>query len=63
MCHDRGYLVTDQELEMSIEEFKETYGDRPISEKRPAWQDLTILVQDKDNPTGKEKFAFYSNKR
>jgi hypothetical protein len=52
MCHDRGYLVTDQELEMSIDEFKETYGDRPISEKRPARQDLTILVQDKDNPTG-----------
>jgi len=29
MCHDRGYLVTQDELDQSLEQFKEQFGDRP----------------------------------
>jgi len=58
MCHDRGFLVTDQELEQSLDEFKETYGEHPISEKRPSRNDLTILVQDKDDPTAQMYIYF-----
>lgn len=43
MCHDRGYLVTQDELDQTLDQFKATYGDRP-SERRPARNDLTILV-------------------
>lgn len=52
MCHDRGYLVTQEELDQSLESFKETFGDKP-SERRPARSELTILVAHNDDPTGK----------
>ena len=29
MCHDRGYLVTQDELDQTLEHFKEQFGDRP----------------------------------
>ena len=29
MCHDRGYLVTQDELDQTLEQFKEQFGDRP----------------------------------
>lgn len=29
MCHDRGYLVTQDELDQTLEEFKEHFGERP----------------------------------
>lgn len=51
MCHDRGYLVTQEELDQTLDNFKETFGDRP-SERRPARSDLTILVAHNDDPTG-----------
>ena len=52
MCHDRGYLVTQDELDQTLDQFKQTFGDRP-SEKRPGRGDLTILVAHNDDPTGK----------
>lgn len=52
MCHDRGYLVTQDELDQTLEQFKATYGDRP-SEGRPSRTELTILVAHNDDPTGK----------
>lgn len=51
MCHDRGYLVTQEELDQTLDEFKEMFGDRP-SERKPARSDLTILVAHNDDPTG-----------
>ena len=29
LCHDRGYLVTQDELDQTVEQFKEQFGDRP----------------------------------
>ena len=29
LCHDRGYLVTQDELDQTLEQFKEQYGDKP----------------------------------
>lgn len=52
MCHDRGYLVTQEELDQTLDQFKETFGDKP-SEKRPARNDLTVLVAHNDDPTGR----------
>ncbi|OWA49920.1 DNA-directed RNA polymerases I, II, and III subunit RPABC1 [Hypsibius exemplaris] len=50
MCHDRGYLVAQHELDQSLEEFGDTFGTTP-SEKRPARTDLLILVQHANDPT------------
>lgn len=29
MCHDRGYLVTQDELDQTLEQFKEQFGEKP----------------------------------
>ena len=52
MCHDRGYLVTQDELDQTLDQFKAAFGHRP-SEKHPGRGDLTILVAHNDDPTGK----------
>ena len=57
LCHDRGYLVTQHELDQSLDEFKEEFGDKP-SMKKPARQDLTILVAHNDDPTD-QMFVFF----
>ncbi|KAH7718079.1 RPB-5 protein [Aphelenchoides avenae] len=57
MCHDRGYLVTQEELDQTLENFKETFGDKP-SERRPARSELTILVAHNDDPTD-QMFVFF----
>ncbi|XP_053202042.1 DNA-directed RNA polymerases I, II, and III subunit RPABC1-like [Panonychus citri] len=52
LCHDKGYLVTQDELDQTLEQFKEQFGDRP-SERHPARSDLIVLVAHNDDPTGK----------
>lgn len=51
LCHDRGYLVTQDELEQSLDQFKEQYGERP-SENHPSRSDLIVLVAHIADPTG-----------
>lgn len=29
LSHDRGYLVTQDELDQTLEQFKEQFGDKP----------------------------------
>ena len=29
LCHDRGYLVTQEELDQTLDQFKEQFGDKP----------------------------------
>lgn len=29
MCRDRGYLVTQDELDQTLDQFKDQFGDRP----------------------------------
>ena len=50
LCHDRGYLVTQDELDQTLDQFKEQFGDKP-SERRPARSDLVVLVAHNDDPT------------
>ncbi|KAL8584629.1 DNA-directed RNA polymerases I, II, and III subunit RPABC1 [Nucella lapillus] len=57
LCHDRGYLVTQDELEQNLEQFKATYGDKP-SDGRPKRKDLIVLVAHNDNPTD-QMFVFF----
>ncbi|XP_038049581.1 DNA-directed RNA polymerases I, II, and III subunit RPABC1 [Patiria miniata] len=57
LCHDRGYLVTQDELDQTLDQFKEQFGDKP-SEDRPGRKDLTILVAHNDDPTD-QLFVFY----
>lgn len=54
MCHDRGYLVTQDELDQTQDQFKAQFGDKPVSEKRPSRNDLSVLVAHNDDPTGQE---------
>ena len=53
-------MVTQHELDQSLEEFKEEFGDKP-SERKPSRQDLTILVAHNDDPTD-QMFVFFPGK-
>jgi len=57
MCHDRGYLVTQDELDQTMEQFIEQFGDRP-SEGRPSRGDISVLVAHNDDPTD-QMFVFF----
>ena len=57
LCHDRGYLVTQDELDQTLEQFKANFGEKP-SEKQPARSDLIILVAHNDDPTD-QMFVFF----
>lgn len=57
LCHDRGYLVTQDELDQTIDMFKEQFGDKP-SERHPARSDLIVLVAHNDDPTD-QMFIFF----
>ncbi|XP_064788603.1 DNA-directed RNA polymerases I, II, and III subunit RPABC1 isoform X2 [Oncorhynchus masou masou] len=57
LCHDRGYLVTQDELDQTLDEFKSQFGDKP-SEGRPRRTDLTVLVAHNDDPTD-QMFIFF----
>jgi len=57
LCHDRGYLVTQDELDQTLDGFKSTDGDKP-SERRPARTDLIVLVSHNDDPTD-QMFVFF----
>jgi len=57
LCHDRGYLVTQDELDQTLEQFKNQFGDKP-SERRPSRNDLIVLVAHNDDPTD-QMFIFF----
>ena len=52
LCHDRGYLVTTDELELTLEQFKQLYGDKPSRSK------LIVLVSHNDDPTD-QMYVFF----
>ena len=52
LCNDRGYLVTQDEKDQTLEQFKEKYGDKQ-SENHPSRSDLIVLVSHMNDPTGK----------
>ena len=57
LCHDRGYLVTQDELDQTLEQFKAQFGDKP-GERRISRQDLIVLVAHNDDPTD-QMFVFF----
>lgn len=57
LCHDRGYLVTQDELDQTQDQFKVQFGDKP-SERRPSRNDLIVLVAHNDDPTD-QMFIFF----
>ncbi|KAG1664252.1 hypothetical protein FOA52_003506 [Chlamydomonas sp. UWO 241] len=52
MLKDRGYLVSEEELALSKDAFRDRFGENPRQE------DLTILVPRQDDPT-EQIFVFY----
>jgi DNA-directed RNA polymerase I, II, and III subunit RPABC1 len=61
LCHDRGYLVISEELDQSLEDFKEKFGCKP-SMGQPKRSDLLILVQHTDNATD-QLFVFFPDEQ
>ncbi|XP_035670220.1 DNA-directed RNA polymerases I, II, and III subunit RPABC1 [Branchiostoma floridae] len=59
LCHDRGYLVTQDELDQRLDQFKDQFGDKP-SEGKPARKDLVVLVAHNDDPTD-QMFVFFAD--
>lgn len=52
MLHNRGYIVSDNELSMKADEFKDKFGETPTREM------MTILVERMDDPTD-NLFVFF----
>ncbi|KAL5017235.1 hypothetical protein ScPMuIL_006824, partial [Solemya velum] len=57
LCHDRGYLVMQDELDQTLDQFKAQFGEKP-SERKPARSDLIVLVAHNDDPTD-QMFVFF----
>jgi DNA-directed RNA polymerase I, II, and III subunit RPABC1 len=57
LCNDRGYLVTSDELEQTLEQFKQTYGDKP-SQGEPSRNKLLVLVSHNDD-TSNQMYVFF----
>ncbi|KAJ4461078.1 putative DNA-directed RNA polymerases I; II; and III subunit RPABC1 [Paratrimastix pyriformis] len=52
MLHDRGYLVSQADLDMTLQEFKDKYGDNPSMHR----DTLTIMAA---NAAGQSIFVFF----
>jgi len=52
MLRDRGYMISQEDIDMSEEAFHGQYGEQPARES------LTILVQKRDDPTD-QLFVFW----
>ncbi len=57
LCHDRGYIVTSDELEQTLDQFKQTYGERP-SQGEPSRSKLIVLVSHNDDASD-QMFVFF----
>jgi DNA-directed RNA polymerases I, II, and III subunit RPABC1 len=57
LCHDRNFLVTSDELEQTLDQFKETYGDKP-SKGEPSRSKLIVLVSHNDDPND-QMYVFF----
>lgn len=59
MCSDRGYLVSQAELEQNLDQFKAQFGSK-ASEDKPSRNDLTILVSHKDDAAN-QMYVFFAD--
>ena len=62
LCNDRGYLVTSDELEQTLDQFKQTYGERP-SQGEPSRNKLLVLVSHNDDPANQMYVFFPDDKK
>ncbi|XP_041448647.1 DNA-directed RNA polymerases I, II, and III subunit RPABC1-like isoform X2 [Drosophila obscura] len=58
MGHDRGFLVTKDELDQTLQEFKDLFGDAP-SAQRPMRSDLNMLLTHDDDDTNRMLVFFF----
>jgi len=57
MLNDRGYIVTQEDLKMTLDLFKEKFADSSFSRDK-----LTMWANKKDDPTGADQiFVFFSD--
>lgn len=52
LCHDRYYLIAQDELDQSLEDFKRQYGDKP------ARSELMVMCAHQEDPTD-QMFVFF----
>jgi len=57
LCHDRMYMVSQDELDQTLDQFKAQFGSKP-SEQKPTRSDLIVLVAHNDDPTD-QLFVFF----
>jgi DNA-directed RNA polymerases I, II, and III subunit RPABC1 len=57
LCHDRGYIVTSDELEQTLDQFKQNFGDKP-SQGEPSRSKLIVLVSHNDDPND-QMYVFF----
>jgi len=57
LCHDRMFMVSQEELDQTLDQFKAQYGSKP-SEQKPQRSDLIVLVAHNDDPTD-QMFVFF----
>eukprot|EP00035_Acanthoeca_spectabilis_P021493 m.438536 g.438536 ORF g.438536 m.438536 type:complete len:216 (+) comp18254_c0_seq1:242-889(+) len=61
MCNDRGYLVLDEDMTITLEQFKERFGDKPVTEQKPLRKELNFLVNHKDDESDRLYVFFPDN--
>lgn len=54
MLNERGYLLMQDDIKMSLDDFKEKFGDNPPRDR------LTVLASKKDNPSD-QIFVFWAD--
>ena len=60
MCHDRGYMVSQGDLDMTLPEWKAKWGDRP-DEDQPARNVLTFMVEHSEDEANR-LFVFFPHR-
>ena len=59
MCHDRGYLVDEEDLNLDLSGWCERFGDKP-SEGRPLRMELNFIVEHQEDVSGPIQWRFGS---
>ncbi|KRX79666.1 DNA-directed RNA polymerases I, II, and III subunit RPABC1 [Trichinella sp. T6] len=62
MCYDRNYEVTQKDIDVSLKDFIEVFGDRP-SEDRPSRSALSYIVKHKKNEKNRLYVCFVNKKK
>jgi len=61
MCHDRGYLVLPDDIELDFDGWKARFGDKP-KDDHPKRSDLNFVVGHNDNEMDR-LFVFFPNEK